>query len=238
MVRLPGSRPPEGGWMTEQGIAGLDVQAIETEIGRLPEVVACRIVADAVGRPLEVHVLAHPGKHPKQVVRDVQSVAFASFGVEIDRRIVSVVQLAPAGLAGRDGTATATSRIGIGSIQSQLEGRRATIRITLSSGGQEATGFAEGSSAAATRLRLLSSATLDALRQLDDAAEAVELEDASMARAGGHDVVLVTLVHVDPPHEHQLIGAALARQSPDTAAVRAVLDAVNRRLSHLESGQS
>ena len=87
--------------MTEQGIAGLDVQAIETEIGRLPEVVACRIVADAVGRPLEVHVLAHPGKHPKQVVRDVQSVALASFGLEIDRRIVSVVQLTPTGPVAR-----------------------------------------------------------------------------------------------------------------------------------------
>ena len=225
--------------MTDQGIAALDVQAIETEIGRLPEVVACRIVADAAGRPLEVHVLAHPGKHPKQVVRDVQSVALASFGLEIDRRIVSVVQLAPTeGPVAREGAAAATtSRIGIGSIQSQLEGRRATVRITLSSGGQEATGFAEGSSAAVTRLRLVSSATLDALRQLDDVADDLELEDASIARVGGHDVALVTLVHVDPPHEHELIGAALARQSPDTAAVRAVLDAVNRRLPFLPGGR-
>jgi hypothetical protein len=219
--------------MTDQGIAGLDVQAIETEIGRLPEVVACRIVADAVGRPLEVHVLAHPGKHPKQVVRDVQSVAFASFGVEIDRRIVSVVQLTPTGPVAREASATASSRIGIGSIQSQLEGRRTTIRIMLSSGGKEATGFAEGSSAVVTRGRLVSSATLDALCQLDDAAEALEVEDASIVRVGGHDVAVVTLAHVDPPHEHELIGAALARRSPDAAAVRAVLDAVNRRLPFL-----
>jgi hypothetical protein len=168
----------------------------------------------------------------------VQSVALASFGLEIDRRIVSVVQLAPTGSTAQDEAGSRTSRMAIGSIQSQLEGRRATIRITLSSGGEEATGFAEGSSAAATRLRLLASATLDALRQLDDAAEAVELEDASLARVGGHDVVLVTLVHVDPPHEHQLIGAALARHQPDAAAVRAVLDAVNRRLSHLDGGHA
>jgi hypothetical protein len=219
--------------MTDQGIAALDVQAIEVEIGRLPEVVACRIVADAAGRPLEVHVLAHPGKHPKQVVRDVQSVALASFGLEIDRRIVSVVQLGPTGPAAEEGFAPAVARIGVRAIQSQLEGRRATIRITLASGGREATGFAEGSSASVTRLRLVSSATLDALRQLDDAAEALEIEDASIARVGGHDVAVVTLVHVDPPHEYELLGAALARQSPDAAAVRAVLDAVNRRLPYL-----
>jgi len=84
---------------------------------------------------------------------------------------------------------------------------------------------------------LVSSATLDALRQLDDVADDLELEDASIARVGGHDVALVTLVHVDPPHEHELIGAALARQSPDTAAVRAVLDAVNRRLPFLPGGR-
>jgi hypothetical protein len=83
--------------MTDQEVVGVDIQEIENEITRLPEVVACRIVADSVGRPLEVHVLAHPGKHPKQVVRDVQSVALASFGLDIDRRIVSVVQLSPTG---------------------------------------------------------------------------------------------------------------------------------------------
>ena len=232
------SGAPEGGLMTDQGIAGLDVQAIETEIGRLPEVVACRIVADAVGRPVEVHVLAHPGKHPKQVVRDVQSVALASFGLEIDRRIVSVVQLAPTGPTAQEGPAAVTSRMGIGSIQSLLEGRRTTIRVSLSTGGREATGFAEGSSAVAARMRLLALATLDALRQLVDAAQALELEDASIARVGSHDVALVTLVHVDPPLEYQLIGAVLARQSPDSAAVRAVLDAVNRRLAYLGGDRS
>ena len=33
------------------------------------------------------------GKHAKQVARDIQSVAMASFGLELDRRIISVVQL-------------------------------------------------------------------------------------------------------------------------------------------------
>src|ERR1700691_142939 len=112
--------------MTEQGIAGLDVQAIEGEITRLPEIVACRIVADPLGRPLEVHVLAHPGKHPKQVVRDIQSVALASFGLEIDRRIVSVVQLGPTGADGAEPAAAPLARVSIGAIQSQLEGKRAT----------------------------------------------------------------------------------------------------------------
>jgi hypothetical protein len=219
--------------MTEQEIAGLDVQAIEGEITRLPEIVACRIVADPLGRPLEVHVLAHPGKHPKQVVRDIQSVALASFGLEIDRRIVSVVQLGPSGEGGTESSTLPLSRVAIGAIQSQVEGTRATIRVSLSSGSVEATGFAEGTVAAALRLRLVATATLDALRQLHHSAESIEVEDASLGKVGNQEVVAVALIQVDLPHEYELVGTALARHSPDVATVRAVLDAVNRRISYL-----
>ena len=219
--------------MTDQEIAGLDVEAVENEIARLPDVVACRIVADSLGRPLEVHVLAHPGKHPKQLVRDVQSVALASFGLDVDRRIVSVVQLSPTGETPTEQVKPDRARASIGAIQTQVQGRQATIRITLSAGDAEATGFAEGSAATATRLRLVASAALDALRQLHDGAEALEVEDASTTQVGSQEVIAVTLVHLDPPHEYELVGAALARRSPDVAVVRAVLDAVNRRLPYL-----
>src|SRR5438045_7214762 len=59
----------------------------------MPEVTAARIVVDDDGRPTELHILALPDKHAKQVVRDIQSVAMASFGLDLDRRLISVVQL-------------------------------------------------------------------------------------------------------------------------------------------------
>ena len=70
-----------------------EVLELERELCRLPEISAARVVVDGSGRPTEVHILADTAKHAKQVVRDVQSVALASFGIELDRRIVSVVQL-------------------------------------------------------------------------------------------------------------------------------------------------
>jgi hypothetical protein len=223
--------------MTEQGIAGLDVHAIENEVSRLPEVVACRIVPDSLGHPAEVHVLAHSGKHPKQVVRDVQSVAMASFGVDIDRRIVSVVQLDAEDDPVIEGTSS-IERAAVGAIQSQIDGRRATFRVTLSSGGNEATGFAEGSIAGATRLRLVASAALDAMRQLDDAASALELDEAARTRVGSKDVVVVTIIRVDPPDESEFVGSALGHGSPDVAAVYATLDAVNHALPGLAGSKS
>ena len=76
----------------------VDLNELERELCRIPEVTAARVVAGPTGAIEEVHILSLPLKHAKQVVRDVQSVAMATFGLDLDRRIVSVVQLdAPPG---------------------------------------------------------------------------------------------------------------------------------------------
>jgi hypothetical protein len=71
----------------------VDFGEVERALCRIPEVSAARIVVDQTQRPVEVHILASPEKHAKQLVRDVQSVAMVSFGLDIDRRMISVVQL-------------------------------------------------------------------------------------------------------------------------------------------------
>lgn len=66
---------------------------LEVAIRQIPGVRAVSVITDPRANPTEVHVLASPGKPAKQVVRDVQSLAMAQFDVDIDHRIVSVVQL-------------------------------------------------------------------------------------------------------------------------------------------------
>lgn len=213
--------------------ADLELQELERELCRLPDISAARIVVDESGLPVEVHVLALPGKHPKQVVRDIQSVALASFGIELDRRIVSVVQF------GNDSTAGAASRTAlprtvIGGITAETNGLRSLVRVTLQRGDQEAVGFAEGSIAAATRHRLVATAALDALRQLDPVAECLDVDSAQVMRAGTHEIAVVTVVFVVPPGEHLVSGSAVVRAHQEADAVaRAVLDATNRRLPQL-----
>lgn len=206
---------------------------VEAELCRLPDVVAARIVTDGIGRPVEVHVLAHTGKHAKQVVRDVQSVALASFGLDLDRRIVSVVQLGPDDDAAAGALApNAVARPRIMAVDSHASGSRMTVRVSLRLDDDEATGYAEGSVAAATRPRLVAAATIDALEQLA-AVHSVDVEAAESVRVGTDDLAIVTLVSVSPPYELRLCGSAIIRQHADDAVVRAVLDAVNRRLPFL-----
>ena len=213
-----------------------DLTDLERELCRLPEVNAARIVTDQVGRPVEVHILASPAKHAKQVARDVQSVAMASFGLDLDRRIISVVQLEGGQLdvtAAAPGAA-AGPRVVIGGISSEQNGLRTLVRVTLQRGETEGAGFAEGSIAASARPRLVAQATLDALRQLLPAAECADVELATVVRIGIREVALASMVFVIPPHEDVVSGSALVRGANETEAVaRAVLDATNRRLPQL-----
>ena len=208
----------------------LDLAEVEREICRLPDVSIARLVGELDGRISEVHVVAHPGKHPKQIVRDIQSIALASFGLELDRRIVSVVQLG-GGLVESEHVG---ARPSITAITAEANGLRSLVRVTLARDEEEAVGFAEGSVATTARHRLVAMATVDALRQLDAGAECIDVDHAEIVRVGAHDIAVVTVVFVVPPSEQIVAGSAIVRPQQEADAVaRAVLDATNRRLAYV-----
>jgi hypothetical protein len=226
-----------------------DLASVERELCRIPEVRAARIVADDDGMPVEVHVLAAPGKQPKQLIRDVQSVALAARGIDLDQRIVSVVQLddrngtAPEPMTMDDEEPTAaappaplapTERVLLESAVLLRSGVAATAEVALRRGEASVRASAEGSSAAAPTLRLVAEATLDALRDLVPAASRAAVETAVVVRAGEREVALAVLVLVVPPNEEVVAGAAPVRAGGvHEAMARAVLDGANRRLAAL-----
>jgi hypothetical protein len=215
-----------------------EVLDLERELCRLPEISAARVVVDPGGRPTEVHILADTSKHAKQVVRDVQSVALASFGIELDRRIVSVVQLGGATNGNGHAEVAVETHAGFRPVlvntTAEVSGLRSLVRVTLARDDDEAVGFAEGSVASTARHRLVATAAVDALRQLEQAAECIDIDSAQIVRVGAHDVAIVTVVFVLPPSEQLVSGSAIVRQHSEAdAVVRAVLDATNRRLPSL-----
>jgi hypothetical protein len=207
----------------------IDLTEVEREICRLPDVSIARIVADDADHVTEVHVVAREGKHPKQIARDVQSVALASFGLQLDRRIVSVVQLGAGGGAISEWNEPRAAIVGI---IAESSGVRSLVRVTLVRDGNKAVGFAEGSVATTARHRLIATATIDALRQLERGAASIDVEDAQVVRVGAHNLALVTVVLMSPPTEQVVVGSALVGSQPEADAIaRAVLDATNRRLA-------
>ncbi len=171
--------------------------------------------------PIEVHVLAHPGKPAKQIVRDVQSVALAGFGMQLDRRIVSVVQIAEGALSGGD-------RPVVDDITEHIDGSRMTITVRLIWHAGELLGSATGPASSTTRLRLVADATLAALEQglMKEASFAVAAVGTPMV--GSESVAVARILIVSEGKERHLVGSALVFADASQAMARAVLDALNR----------
>ncbi len=217
-----------------------ELRELEDELCRLAGILAVRVVSDRVGRPVEVHVLSDQTKPAKQTVRDVRAVAQTVFGLELDHRIVSVAQLntneqnAPMGIE----LARAEVRARVASIHVEAMGLRAQVRVVLAEGDREHAGFAEGSIASVARPQLVAAAALDAVRQMESAAEAIHITSAEISRIGSNRVAVVTVVYVDPPNELVVSGSAVVRRDRDDAVARALLDATNRRLARAERGRT
>ena len=170
----------------------------------------------------EVHVLALPGKPAKQVVRDVQSVAMAAFGIALDRRKVSVVQMHSDLRDGGD-------RPAILDIAEETSGSHSTLTVSLTWRERQLEGTASGPSARSTRLALAANATVAALEQALDGEAAFAVTGIDIHRVGTSRVAVVTLALVSGGEERIVAGSALVGEEELKPAARAVLDALNRQ---------
>ena len=204
----------------------MDAPTLEHAIRRIPGVEAARVVMNGPA-PSEVHVLTAPGKPPKQVVRDVQSVAMASLGIPLDRRIVSVVQVDQNDIGVSD-------RPAIEDVAEEIDGSRMTITVTLAWHDQKLVGRATGPAAATTRMRVVAEAGLSAIEQALDNDTALAISAVDTPRIGGHMVCVAVIVVVSGGAEMVLSGSALAGPDPSRSMVRAVLDGLNRQVPNLK----
>jgi hypothetical protein len=211
---------------------------LEDALRSLPGVQAVSVVTSASGDPVEVHVLAAPGKAAKQVVRDVQSLAMAGFGVDIDHRIVSVVQIGqglPGELVERSPAPSPpvpddARRAVLTSVAMRIAAHDATVTVTLGVGGEEFLGSAAGSATPSQRPRLVALAALNAVAPLLGCS--CDVESAQLVVAGEHQVAVVLLSLLAPRSGRQLLtGSAVVRSATEDAVGRAVLDALNRQLT-------
>jgi hypothetical protein len=218
----------------------VDVSQVEQELSRIPDVRGVRIVTDQFERPIEVHVLATTAKHPKQVVRDIQSVAKVAFDLELDHRVISVVQLDNAHLpdVADGGAVTAAAmaleddRITVARVGTARNGLRCTATVGLSRAGEVQVGEAEGTVASGNIRLLVAKATLDALCRIDPRAERLDVEAVGVQNLASRSFATASIVLLNPPYEEVLLGSAPVRAAGEEDAVaRAVLDATNRRLA-------
>jgi hypothetical protein len=214
---------------------------LEDSLRQIPGITAASVVTGPDAVPTEVHVLASPGKPAKQVVRDVQSMALARYDIDIDHRIVSVVQIADEQVDGL--TTPADSPIdphsqdeitiirpAIAAIMVRSGGGITEASVTLGAGDQLFEGKAQGPAGQSHRSRIVAIATLDALDDL--LGQTCEVESASVVSTGTREVALSVLTLMVPRSGEQVLtGCALVRGDEADAVARSVLAALNRQLT-------
>jgi hypothetical protein len=217
---------------------------LEDALRHIQGVRAASVVTGPDAVPTEVHVLADPGKPAKQVVRDVQSLALARYDIDIDHRIVSVVQMgddevrpvngqAPV-LGDGDGAAgpeTETPvRPAIAAITVRSGKGETEASVSLATGDQLFEGTAVGPAGHTHRARLVAVATLDAVSEL--LGQPCEVESSTVVATGTRDVALTVLTMSVPRlGEQVLTGCAAVRGDEADAVSRSVLAALNRQLT-------
>ncbi len=199
---------------------------IESVIRSLMNVSSARVVNGKNGAIEEIHVLADSSRSPKQVVRDVESAVMAQFGIELDHKKISVAQT-------QNGKQPrfAENRLRFSDVSISLNGMQAEAVVRLAAAGETYAGKASGHSSSHNQLRLISTATLQAVQSWGGPDTALVLEDINATiNLSGQNIVVVFVNMITPRGEDLLSGSAVVKQDLWKAVVNATLNAVNRRL--------
>jgi hypothetical protein len=220
---------------------------LETELKRIAGVKNARIVG--TDNPEEIHIVATATRSPKQVVRDVQSLAAAGYGLPIDHRIVSIVQLedaeppAPpstikldqpveepiaAGAPAHDDRRPVLERVVLGT-----RGSGGWVEVGLKwPDGTETDGSGTAGPSRETRARGAAKAVVKALEPvLAEKGIELELDQVLIHRMDSADSVFVRATFFEGGSATPVVGSAMVHDDVASAAVRALLHAVNRKLT-------
>jgi hypothetical protein len=250
-VTLPANASPAGRAQTppDSPIAGsvLPIQRAEELLATLPGVLSAKIIASSTGAIEEIHLLTTEEVAPKQTVRNVESALIAHLGLRVSHKKISVAstsetreRMTPAGGTVLDRSSGAMAAIGAAP---DLRGRRVllfedievrrsrtkgvAVRVTLRRGDEQFVGEAEGVENERLRMELAARATLSAIAACGES-RTLGLEGCKQVEAFEREFVFVGVTARYGRESALLTGSAEVKESPETSAVLAVLDATNR----------
>ncbi|MEI6813976.1 MAG: hypothetical protein WCL36_07315 [bacterium] len=236
----------------------LPLQAAEELVASLSDVVSARISSDASGAITAIHVLVGGATAPKQMVRNIESALMAQLGLRVDHRKISVAQQARAvgavGAVAEVSAPAAPQKVPqsvpqmvphiVPQIMPQLVVGRALYfedveirgsrskgmqcKVTLRRGEQHYVGEADGFESERSRVELAARASLAAVVESGKLSVPLVLEGARVVRFLDRDVVLVGVIARHGRDHTVLMGSCPVRDSAETSAALAVLDATNR----------
>lgn len=214
----------------------VSVEDMESLICQLPTVMKCVVAVNDWGAVEEIHVLTNLERTPKQIVRDVESALLAGFGFKVDHKRISVAQIIPEG-SELPKVASIERRLRIYEyhMDSDSLNQAGLTRVTFTWGEGEdarATGEWSGRYLPSQYYQVMAWAAIDAVNRVPGIVGPIVLTECRTVTIANRKVVMVALSQYDRRRRETLLfGVAEDRGDGQGASVRAVLDAVNRRVS-------
>jgi hypothetical protein len=208
--------------MMERRRRPLDARAMESAINKIRGVYAAQVVIgdDNVE---EIHVIASPLRKPKQVVRDIESMLLVNFGVRVDYRRISLVQMQEERLFQAEG------RPRLVTVRT-VDGPNRRAEVELEKDGHLFVGSASAHDSDLEVIRLVSMATIEAMEQVLGERVIYHIDDTQQLMIKEIPAVIVVVTLEFETSKETLLGICMIRTEPEDAAARATLNAVNRRL--------
>lgn len=200
----------------------LDARAMESAINKIRGVYAAQVVIgdDTVE---EIHVIASPLRKPKQVVRDIESMLLVNFGVRVDYRRISLVQMQEERLFQAEG------RPRLVAVRS-VDGANRRAEVELEKDGHLFVGSASAHDSDLDIIRLVSMATIEAMEQVLGERVIYHVDDSQQIMIKQIPAIVVVVTLEFETSKETLLGICMIRAEAADAAARATLNAVNRRL--------
>ncbi len=227
----------------------MPLQRAEELISSLTGVVSTRITATESGSVDAIHVLVTGETPAKQVVRNIESALMAHLGLRVDHRKISVAATSqqkptPTETRAQESVGVALSKAArpVYFEDVEVRGSRArgvTCKVTLRIGAEQFAGEAEETMQSdKSRVDVAARAALMALSLAGPSGGIFSLEGAKVINVFEREFVFVAVMARTGREQVLLTGSAEVRDSAETAAVLAVLDATNRWMVALAAGGS
>jgi len=243
---VPANSPSTSGASSPIAGSVLPISKAEELLATLPGVISVRIVAGSTGSVDEIHLLTSDTVPPKATVRNVESALMAQLGMRVSHKKISVATTRDTGPRSSGEVPRVREAEQAADFRRRrlyfedIEVRRSrtqgvTCRVTLKKGESSFVGETEGLESERLRIELAARAALLAIGQSEsDVGGVLGLEGCKLINAFDHDFVFVGITARFERETVLLTGTAEVKESAETAAVLAVLDATNRWVEYSE----
>ncbi|MDQ1484329.1 MAG: hypothetical protein QOJ62_22 [Actinomycetota bacterium] len=216
-----------------------DNHDIVAALREVPGVADADVEPDADGDGLGLLRLGlAPGVDEVEVASAVGRLLRERFGLGVDAERVQLVEDMQAAaddpeIEDEDDSDADRFRPAIRRMHIISSGLQVAAEVTLSVGEKSALGRAEGTATQTGVQRAVATATLRAVEDLLDGRARFELDLVELTPTGRDRAVLVAVTMLSSAGSEKLTGAAGVREDVRQAAIRATLDALNRRVEHM-----